>query len=172
MSENVDATNLQLKLEGLAGAVWARSSSREVITDIQGLCTRFVQSASMYLDPSGDGVGGTVSIILLAHQHLAWKLPITLQTRSGTFLREVFWMDLVPFLTYGYRPRFGDNRDSQRRARYHEGDEVVIVRWRRRLNEDDQPGGMTDQRVRSESANRRSCSRGRSSSRGRRDRSR
>ncbi|CAE7246662.1 unnamed protein product [Symbiodinium necroappetens] len=93
-------------------------------------------ASSRYLDPSADGVGGTVSIILLAHQHLAWKLPITLQTRSGAFLREVFWMDLVPFLTYGYRPRFGDNRDSQRRARYHEGDEVVIVRWRRRLNEE------------------------------------
>ncbi|CAE7260448.1 mhkC [Symbiodinium sp. CCMP2456] len=181
MSENVDATNLKLKLEGLAGAVWvmpfphdmqAQSGSREVVTAIQGLCTGFVQSTSEYLSPGEDGVGGTVSVILLAHQHLAWKLPITLQTRSGTFLREVFWIDLVPFLTYGYRPRFGDNRDSHRRARYHEGDEVVIVRWRRKLNEDDQPGGMTDQRVRSESANRRSCSRGRSSSRGRRDRSR
>ena len=35
----------------------------------------------------------------------------------GTFLREVFWLDLIPFLTYGYRPRFGDRRDDRRTAR-------------------------------------------------------
>ena len=30
-------------------------------------------------------------------------------------------MDLVPLLTYGYRPRFGDSRDAGRTARCHSG---------------------------------------------------
>ena len=42
-----------------------------------------------------------VSIILLAHQHLAWKLPTELSTAQGPFLREVFWMDLAPLLRLG-----------------------------------------------------------------------
>lgn len=83
-------------------------------------------------------------------------------------------MDLVPLLTYGYCPRFGDSRDAGRtarchsgvvgcqvklfvvsnlqasetyfqtfrafeisqRGRYHKGDEVVIVQWRRKLGQE------------------------------------
>ena len=45
--------------------------------------------------------GTAVSIILLAHQHLAWKLPTELSTTQGPFLREVFWMDLAPLLRLG-----------------------------------------------------------------------
>ena len=30
-------------------------------------------------------------------------------------------MDLVPLLTYGYCPRFGDSRDAGRTARCHSG---------------------------------------------------
>ena len=37
--------------------------------------------SSRYLDPPEfDGVGGKVSVILLAHQQLAWKLPVELET--------------------------------------------------------------------------------------------
>lgn len=85
-------------------------------------------------------------------------------------------MDLVPLLTYGYCPRFGDSRDAgktarchsglvgcqcqvkvfdvsymqasatyvqtftafeiSQRGRYHKGDEVVIVQWRRKLSQE------------------------------------
>ncbi|CAK9060768.1 Alpha-protein kinase 1 (AK1) [Durusdinium trenchii] len=174
----VDATQLTLRrlpARDLAGALWvmpfprdvqAQSSSPEIACAIKDLIVKFVHNVSTLLDPNIDGVGGKVSLVLLAHQHLAWKLPVQLETCRGTFLREVFWLDLIPFLTYGYRPRFGDRRDDRRTARYHEGDHVVIVQWRRKLGEEDRPAGMTDARVRSESASARSCSRG-SASRGR-----
>eukprot|EP00434_Breviolum_minutum_P017974 symbB.v1.2.015849.t1/scaffold1163.1/size134625/9 len=155
--DNVDATALDLQLRSLAGAIWvmpfphgqqACSSSREIILAMKSLITGFVKSVCQYLDPpESDGVGGKVSVILLAHQHLAWKLPVELETSRGIFLREVFWMDLVPLLTYGYRPRFGDSRDAGRTARYHKGDEVVIVQWRRKLGQEDRPAGMTDSRL-------------------------
>eukprot|EP00435_Cladocopium_sp_Y103_P037656 s3369_g10.t1 len=157
MRDQVDATTLSLgslQLASLAGAIWAmpypvgqqeRSSHREIAIAIQSLITRFVKSVSKYLTPPEvDGVGGKVSVILLANQHLAWKLPVELETSCGKFLREVFWMDLVPFLACGYRPRFGDRRDSRRQAKYHEGDEVVVVQWRRKLGQEDRPAGMTD----------------------------
>ncbi|CAJ1346223.1 unnamed protein product [Effrenium voratum] len=171
--EGVDATQLPNHSPGqLASAIWAgaqvmpfprgkaaKSRSSELKDAIQDLIQGFVKSVAKFLDLQAEGgVGGKVSIILLAHQHLAWKLPTELSTAQGPFLREVFWMDLAPLLRLGYHPRFGDERDASRTARYHENDEVVVVQWRRKRGDGDRPGGMTDQRVRSESARSRSRS--------------
>ncbi|CAJ1376382.1 unnamed protein product [Effrenium voratum] len=167
--DGVDATQLPNHSPGqLAAAIWvmpfprgkaARSRSSELKDAIQDLIQGFVKSVANFLDLQAEGgVGGKVSIILLAHQHLAWKLPTELSTAKGPFLREVFWMDLAPLLRLGYHPRFGDERDASRTARYHENDEVVVVQWRRKRGDGDRPGGMTDQRVRSESARSRSRS--------------
>ena len=38
-------------------------------------------------------------------------------------------MDLVPLLTYGYRPRFGDSRDAGRTARCHSGLDAFLEFW-------------------------------------------
>lgn len=168
--QGVDATDLSLNLHGLGGAVWvmafphrAAESSHSIPMRerMQVLVTGFVKSVAKYLDASI----GTISVIFLAMQHLAWKLPPDIETVQGHFLREVFWLELNDFLQHGYSPRYGDERDILRKATYHKLDEVVVARWRQRRGVDDAPGGMTDQRVRSESASRRSS---RSTSRGRR----
>eukprot|EP00927_Polykrikos_kofoidii_P008398 TRINITY_DN13485_c0_g1_i2.p1 TRINITY_DN13485_c0_g1~~TRINITY_DN13485_c0_g1_i2.p1 ORF type:complete len:885 (-),score=86.37 TRINITY_DN13485_c0_g1_i2:276-2840(-) len=163
----IDATNIQLELEGLHGAIWVmafphnmadRSSSAGIRASMHDHVERFVKSVARRLDRGF----GRVGVIFMAMQHLAWKLPCEIVTSHGVFMREVFWFELEPFVRHGYQPRFGDTRDASRDPTYHTNDEVVIAQWRLKGGASDHPGGMTDQRVRSLSAGRRS----RSSSRG------
>lgn len=106
----------------------------------------FLKSAATCLDTSS----GKVTVVLLAMNLIAWKLPSEVQTSKGCFLREVFWLDLDPLYLHGYHPRFGDHRDRRhgRTANYHEKVKVVIAQWRRRTAVDDLPGGVSDDHVR------------------------
>eukprot|EP00971_Amphidinium_carterae_P183023 3631885-Amphidinium_carterae.1 len=61
----------------------ARGRSSAVMAEIRKLITDFVMSVAVHLLREG-----RVSIVLLAQQHLAWKLPTELATSSGVFLRE------------------------------------------------------------------------------------
>jgi len=166
--KDVDATNIQLDVERVHGVIWImafpqhaaeRSNSSNIRLQMQKDVEGFVKSAAGHLDTKW----GRVSVIFMAMQHLAWKLPAEIITAHGTFLREVFWFDIEPLFRHGYQPRFGDSRDATRDPAYHTNDEVVIAQWRHKCGPNDLPAGMTDQRVRSVSAS----SRSRSASRGR-----
>eukprot|EP00930_Biecheleria_cincta_P061189 TRINITY_DN46749_c0_g1_i1.p1 TRINITY_DN46749_c0_g1~~TRINITY_DN46749_c0_g1_i1.p1 ORF type:complete len:830 (-),score=135.73 TRINITY_DN46749_c0_g1_i1:102-2591(-) len=158
----IDATNIELDLTGLHGAIWVMAfpqtssdhSYNSIRAHMQQKVEGFVNSAAGMLDASM----GKISVIFLAMQHLAWKLPTEMDTAHGIFIREVFWMELDMFFRHGYRPRFGDSRDTSRTATYHKHDEIVIAQWRPKRGPHDVPGGMPDQRVRSVSASRRSSS--------------
>eukprot|EP00929_Paragymnodinium_shiwhaense_P084298 TRINITY_DN45059_c0_g1_i2.p1 TRINITY_DN45059_c0_g1~~TRINITY_DN45059_c0_g1_i2.p1 ORF type:complete len:904 (+),score=44.73 TRINITY_DN45059_c0_g1_i2:348-2714(+) len=177
----IDASRLESmdsSAVGLHGAIWvmaypreatglARSSSDALKEHMQDQVTGFVRSSAPRLHREC----GKVSVIFMARQHLAWKLPMEIATTHGDFIREVFFLDLRPFCEAGYQPRHGDRRDNSRDPTYHKTDQVVIAQWRIRRGADDKPGGMSDPRVRSiSSSHSRSASRGRHRSTSRRAR--
>jgi len=178
----IDATCLHLldsAAVGFHGAVWVmafprestglrRSSSGLTREHMQQQVIGFVKSAAPRIDLDG----GKIYVVLMAHQHLAWKLPSEIITARGNFIREVFCLDLEAFRQAGYQARYGDARDGSRDPTYHKLDQVVIAQWRVRQDGNDKPGGMADPRVRSiSSSHSRSASRGRNSSTSRQDRS-
>jgi len=111
--------------QNLEGAVWVVAcphnamesprSSTATSQRMHELARGFVTGVAEYLDLSCSRVS---FVFLPKMQHLAWALPLEIETPSGCFLREVFRLQTAP--------------------------DHVVAQWSLKISGADKPGGMTD----------------------------
>jgi len=157
VEQSTDARLLHL-LSGVSlldGAVWAMpypdafspaamSPGRLLGEEMRARIHGFVRSAGPLLKR-----GGQVSVLLVSLQHLGWGLRAEVDVPDvGVFIPEVKVLAIEELEQEGYRPRFGDKRDTfDRRALYHHASELVAVQWRLRAGPQDAPTGMSDTKL-------------------------
>mmetsp|Transcript_38581 Transcript_38581/g.111469 ORF Transcript_38581/g.111469 Transcript_38581/m.111469 type:complete len:1344 (+) Transcript_38581:26-4057(+) len=158
VAEPVDARSLRdVGVHDVDGVIWAMpypdaysphagKPSPDITLAMQELVHGFIHAAAPLVQQGA----GRISIIIMSQQHLTWKLRCDICVPGvGCFVPEMRVFSLAPFLNAGYRPRFGDRRDTWgRQAAYHRHGEAVIVQWRYQAAPSDAPAGMTDTRLR------------------------